>query len=300
MTRELDATPLAGGADEAARVRATTGPPRCRMRWPCWAPMPEPSRWRRAEPDPGDEFPARCPAALVDLNQLTELSGIVLSRRTGGLADRRDDPAQRGRAEPAGPRPGTAPEPRCPSSPTARSEPGHAGRPRPRRSRGRASRGHGGAGCPPGRESTGQPGDLGPGVLHRAVRDRARTGRADHPGRDSAGASQSGAAFLAGAPHGDYALVGVAVVVTRDGESRRGGIVLFSVGEGPVRAGSAERALTGSRRPGGDPGGGGGGPAGYRSARDIHASAAYRRQLATVLTGRALTAAPRAPATRRP
>jgi len=87
--------------------------------------------------------------------------------------------------------------------------------------------------------------------------------------------------------------VGVAVVVTRDagrvGEAR---IVLFSVGEGPVRAGAAERALAG----------GAGDAAAIRAAAqavqqdidppsDIHASAAYRRQLATVLTGRALTTA---------
>ena len=104
----------------------------------------------------------------------------------------------------------------------------------------------------------------------------------------------SGAAFLERARrHGDYALVGVAVVVTRDagrvGEAR---IVLFSVGEGPVRAGAAERALAG----------GAGDAAAIRAAAqavqqdidppsDIHASAAYRRQLATVLTGRALTTA---------
>ena len=104
----------------------------------------------------------------------------------------------------------------------------------------------------------------------------------------------SGAAFLELARrHGDYALVGVAVVVTRDA-GRVGGvrIVLFSVGEGPVRAGAAERALTGSA----------GDSAAIRAAAeaiqqdidppsDIHASAAYRRQLATVLTGRALAAA---------
>jgi CO/xanthine dehydrogenase FAD-binding subunit len=104
----------------------------------------------------------------------------------------------------------------------------------------------------------------------------------------------SGAAFLELARrHGDYALVGVAVVVTRDA-GRVGGarIVLFSVGEGPVRAGAAERTLIG----------GAGDAAAIRAAAlavqqdidppsDIHASAAYRRQLATVLTGRALTAA---------
>ena len=105
---------------------------------------------------------------------------------------------------------------------------------------------------------------------------------------------QSGAAFLELARrHGDYALVGVAVVVTREGGKVGGArIVLFSVGEGPVRAGSAERALTASA----------GDPAAIRAAAealqqdidppsDIHASAAYRRQLATVLTERALTAA---------
>jgi carbon-monoxide dehydrogenase medium subunit len=82
-------------------------------------------------------------------------------------------------------------------------------------------------------------------------------------------------------------------VVTRDA-GRVGGarIVLFSVGEGPVRAGAAERALIGGL---GDAGA-------IRAAAeavqqdidppsDIHASAAYRRQLASVLTGRALTAA---------
>lgn len=104
----------------------------------------------------------------------------------------------------------------------------------------------------------------------------------------------SGAAFLERARrHGDYALVGVAVMVTRDA-GRVGGarIVLFSVGEGPVRAGAAERAFTG----------GAGDAAAIRAAAlavqqdidppsDIHASAAYRRQLASVLTGRALTAA---------
>jgi len=104
----------------------------------------------------------------------------------------------------------------------------------------------------------------------------------------------SGAAFLELARrHGDYALVGVAVVVTLDA-GRVGGarIVLFSVGEGPVRAGAAERALAGSA----------GDQAAIRAAAaavqrdidppaDIHASAAYRRQLASVLTGRALTSA---------
>jgi carbon-monoxide dehydrogenase medium subunit len=104
----------------------------------------------------------------------------------------------------------------------------------------------------------------------------------------------SGAAFLEMARRqGDYALVGVAVLVTLEAGRVSGArIVLFSVGEGPVRAGAAERALIGSA----------GDPAAIRAAAeavqrdidppaDIHASAAYRRQLATVLTRRALTAA---------
>ena len=104
----------------------------------------------------------------------------------------------------------------------------------------------------------------------------------------------SGAAFLEMARrHGDYALVGVAMLVTLEAARvSRARIVLFSVGEGPVRAGAAERALAGSP----------GDAAAIRAAAeavqrdidppaDIHASASYRRQLASVLTRRALTAA---------
>lgn len=103
-----------------------------------------------------------------------------------------------------------------------------------------------------------------------------------------------GAAFLELARrHGDYALVGVAVVVIleagRVGEAR---IVLFSVGEGPVRAKAAERVLAGSA---GDEAAIGAAAEAVQQdidpPADIHASAAYRRQLATVLTRRALTAA---------
>ena len=107
--------------------------------------------------------------------------------------------------------------------------------------------------------------------------------------------SGSGAAFLELARrHGDYALVGIACVVTLEGARRVGSarIVLFSVGEGPVRAGAAERALAGSA----------GDETAVRAAAeavqqdidppsDIHAGAAYRRQLASVLTRRALAEA---------
>jgi carbon-monoxide dehydrogenase medium subunit len=108
-------------------------------------------------------------------------------------------------------------------------------------------------------------------------------------------APRTGAAFQEMARrHGDYALVGVAATLTLSGSGQvdRSRIVLFSVGEGPVRAGQAEAALQGSR---------GDGPAIAAAAgavqadidppSDIHASAAYRRQLAAVLTRRVLTAA---------
>jgi carbon-monoxide dehydrogenase medium subunit len=101
----------------------------------------------------------------------------------------------------------------------------------------------------------------------------------------------SGAAWLELARrHGDYALVGVAAVVTlageRVGEAR---LALSGVGDRPVRAREAERLLAGEPltaarladageavRRAIDPGG------------DIHATAAYRRRVAGVLAERAL------------
>jgi carbon-monoxide dehydrogenase medium subunit len=90
--------------------------------------------------------------------------------------------------------------------------------------------------------------------------------------------------------HGDYALVGVAAVVTlagdRVGEAR---LALTGVGDRPIRPGEAERRLAGEAltpavlaeaaeavRRAIDPGG------------DIHATAAYRRHVAGVLVERAL------------
>lgn len=93
--------------------------------------------------------------------------------------------------------------------------------------------------------------------------------------------------------HGDYALVGVAAVVTLDdsGACQDARIVLLSVGDGPILARQAAQLLTGEAPT----------PAAIEAASetaasrdidppsDIHASAAYRRQLAAVLTRRALT-----------
>lgn len=91
--------------------------------------------------------------------------------------------------------------------------------------------------------------------------------------------------------HGDYALAGVAAVVTlgEDGRCVEARVVLFSVGDGPVIARSAGQTLVGhppsseairaaaaSLQQDIDPPG------------DIHASAAYRRHLAEILVREAL------------
>ncbi len=109
-------------------------------------------------------------------------------------------------------------------------------------------------------------------------------------------APRSGSAFVEVARrHGDYALAGVAatVVIDEKGRCRDVRIALLGVGEGPVLAVRAAKALTGEAPT----------PAAVREAAaiaaakdvdppgDIHASAAFRRHLAGVLTRRALTTA---------
>ena len=95
--------------------------------------------------------------------------------------------------------------------------------------------------------------------------------------------------------HGDYAIAGVAVVVTLDeaGRCADARIVFLSVGEGPVQASQAVQVLIGET------------PSDKLFAEtaqvaaaqdidplaDIHATAAYRRHLAGVLTERALVEA---------
>jgi carbon-monoxide dehydrogenase medium subunit len=108
--------------------------------------------------------------------------------------------------------------------------------------------------------------------------------------------ARSGYAFIEiSRRHGDFALSGVACRVTLDenGKCRDARIALVSVGDGPVLAKKAMKALSGEKPDekviaeaaelaGGkdiDP------------PSDIHASAAYRRKLTSVLTRRALSRA---------
>src|SRR5256884_7486210 len=108
--------------------------------------------------------------------------------------------------------------------------------------------------------------------------------------------ARSGTAFLEVARrHGDYALVGVAAVVTLDprGRCKTARLSMLSVGDGPIRATEAEKVLAGQTpseellRAAAD-------AAATRDVdppSDIHASAAYRRPLVAVLTRRALARA---------
>jgi CO/xanthine dehydrogenase FAD-binding subunit len=94
---------------------------------------------------------------------------------------------------------------------------------------------------------------------------------------------------------GDFALVGVAAVVTLDADGRCADarIALFSVGDRPMLAMHAAAVLKGQA-----PSAGAIAAAAHAASHqdidppgDIHASAAYRRQLANVLTRRVLTRA---------
>jgi len=104
---------------------------------------------------------------------------------------------------------------------------------------------------------------------------------------------RSGSAFLEVARrHGDYALAGVAAVLTLDdaGRCREARIALLSVGDGPVLAIKAAKAITGEK-PTADAIHEAADAAASKDVDppgDIHASAAYRRQLVGVLVRRAL------------
>ena len=105
--------------------------------------------------------------------------------------------------------------------------------------------------------------------------------------------ASTGSAFLEVARrHGDYAMVGVAVIVTLDprGRCKEARIGLLSVGDGPVLATEAGKVLAGQTPSGELLRAAGEAAAKYDidPPSDIHATAAYRRQLVAVLTRRAL------------
>ena len=108
--------------------------------------------------------------------------------------------------------------------------------------------------------------------------------------------ARTGTAFLEVARrHGDYALVGVAAIVTLDarGRCQEARFGLLSVGDWPVLATEAANLLAG-QTPSADLLRAAGDAAATHDIdppSDIHASAAYRRQLVAVLTRRALARA---------
>ena len=92
--------------------------------------------------------------------------------------------------------------------------------------------------------------------------------------------------------HGDYALAGSAAVITLDAQGRceSGRVVLLSVGDGPILAEHAGKILNGAI-PSEDVIHAAAEAAAHQDIdppADIHASSAYRRHLAAVLTRRAL------------
>lgn len=95
--------------------------------------------------------------------------------------------------------------------------------------------------------------------------------------------------------HGDYALAGVATMVRLDdhGRCEEARIALLSVGDGPVSAAQAAEGLAG-QVPDASAIAAAAHTAAERDidpAADIHATVAYRRHLARILTRRALTTA---------
>lgn len=94
--------------------------------------------------------------------------------------------------------------------------------------------------------------------------------------------------------HGDFALAGAAVTLTLAGETCSSSrIVLFGVAPAPVRAVAAEAVITGERAGNGvfESAGRAAADAVEEPLSDVHASAEYRRHLASVLARRAIAEA---------
>jgi len=104
----------------------------------------------------------------------------------------------------------------------------------------------------------------------------------------------SGSAFIELARrHGDFALAGVAArIVLANGSVARASLAACGAGPGPVRLSGAEQALLGSRAD--EAAIQSAGRAAMREVEpesDLHASAAYRRRIAGVMTARAVARA---------
>jgi len=93
--------------------------------------------------------------------------------------------------------------------------------------------------------------------------------------------------------HGDFAIVGVAALMTRDANGRisRLSITLCGIAAGPVRLGAAEQELTGQAAGTAQFERAGEIARGLDALEDAHVTADYRQHLAGVLTRRALAAA---------
>lgn len=108
------------------------------------------------------------------------------------------------------------------------------------------------------------------------------------------GASGTGSAFVEESRRvGDFAMAGAAAVVTvADGRCVHARVVLMAVSDRPYRAQDAEAALLGSSLTDADIDRAAGiAVADLTPTEDVHASADYRRALATVVAGRALALA---------
>ncbi|MBW8826999.1 MAG: xanthine dehydrogenase family protein subunit M [Acidobacteria bacterium] len=93
--------------------------------------------------------------------------------------------------------------------------------------------------------------------------------------------------------HGDFAIAGVVAGVELDGSSvKRAAIALFGMDSTPVRASSAEAAVTGTSGAAADlEAAGQAAVAELDPPTDIHGSSAYRKKVGAVLVARALTQA---------
>ena len=131
------------------------------------------------------------------------------------------------------------------------------------------------------------------GILSNALQPGEMVVAVRYP-RSPAG---TGAGFVEFARRlGDFAIAGAAATLTvRDGVCERARLTIVGMGQGPVRARTAEDALTGRRL--GDEGDEAFADAAEKAkaavepADDVHASAAYRRHLAGVMAKRALATA---------